>query len=234
MLDFSQLNVSDNIKKVLLKYRVDFVFQPIFVRSGELIGHEALMRPEGKNIMDFIEEMKEADKLHDLELLSFFGATMAYRQRGYDNLLSINSFPSESFSEEEALEYSLCFRPIKDKLIIEILEYTDEKHWTWDLKKQHINTYKGIEVALDDFGTGHNEDGAIDYYKPDMIKIDRSLISNIHEDKAKQEHLKSVLKLVKGSTIVVLAEGVETKEEYEYLLDQGINYFQGFYLGRPA
>ena len=117
MLSFETLNVSDEIKSVLTQYNIDFVFQPIFSRENVIIGYEALMRPEGKNILEFIEEMKSANKLHDLELLTFFGATLAYKQRNYNELLSINSFPEDAFTEDEALQYSLCFRPIKEKLI---------------------------------------------------------------------------------------------------------------------
>ncbi len=234
MLDFEELNVSEDIKSVLRQYHVDFVFQPIFSKYGKIIGHEALMRPEGKNVLDFIDEMRAADKLHDVELLTFFGATMAYRQRGYDTLLSINSFPSDCFSHEEALAYSLCFRPIKDKLVIEMLEYTEEKHWTWDMKKQHVERYRGIEIAIDDFGVGNNDLATVDYYKPDMIKLDRSLISDIDVSKDKQDHVASLVDEMHRRSIVVLAEGVETKEEYNYLKDLDVDFYQGYYLGRPA
>lgn len=233
MLSFETLNVNEKIKSVLSQYKVDFVFQPIFSRFNDVIGYEALMRPEGKNIMDFIDEMKALDKLHDLELLTFFGATLAYRQRNYDVLLSINSFPEDAFSEEEALEYSLSFRPIKEKLIVEILEYTEEKNWTWELKKKHLNTYRGIEVALDDFGTGYNDDASVDYYNPNMIKLDRTLISGIDSDVEKQNNISALVKEMHDKKIVVLAEGVETKEEYDYLYSVDVDFFQGYYLGRP-
>lgn len=233
MLDFECLDVNETIKSVLRQFQVDFVFQPIYSRYGEIVGYEALMRPEGKRIVDFIEEMKQEDKLHELELLSFFGATLAYRQRGYDTLLSINSFPSECFSDEEALSYSLCFRPIKEKLIIEILEYTDEKHWTWEMKKRHVERYRGIEVALDDYGTGSNDQRAIEYYQPNMIKLDRSLISDIHQNKEKQENVKEILRKMHQKGIVVLAEGVETREEFDYLKSIRMDFYQGYYLGRP-
>lgn len=233
MLTFDTLDIKDNIKAVLSKYSVDFAFQPIFSRNRELIGYEALMRPVGKNILDFIEEMKDAGELHELELLSFFGATKAYKERNYTEMLSINSFPSEAFTKEEALEYSLCFRPIKEKLIIEILEYTEEKHWTWNAKREHIEEYKGIEVALDDYGTGSNDINAVDYYSPHMIKLDRSLIFDIDKDAVKQTKIKEIIKTMHNRAVVVLAEGIETKEEHDWLMQAGVDFFQGYYLGRP-
>lgn len=71
MLSFEKLNVCDEIKSILMQYRVDFVFQPIFDRLGEIYGYEALMRPEGKNVLEYIEEVKHNNMLHELELVSF-------------------------------------------------------------------------------------------------------------------------------------------------------------------
>lgn len=226
--------ISENTKKILEKYDVDFVFQPIFSRFETVIGHEALMRPNGKFILDFIEEMKNNDKLHDLEILTFFGATHAYKKRGYDTMLSINSFPTEIFTKSELEEYTKCFEMPREKVIVEILEYADERNWTWDDKSQQIHKNSGVEIALDDFGTGFNDEATVDIYNPQMIKIDRSLITDIDKDEKKQSYLKKLISDMHKKMIVVLAEGVETKEEFEYLKEIGADFFQGYYLGRPA
>ena len=58
MIPFAELNVCDDIKNILMQYNVDFVFQPIFDRTGDVFGYEALMRPEGgKNVLDYIERI---------------------------------------------------------------------------------------------------------------------------------------------------------------------------------
>lgn len=234
MLSFDCLNVSDSTKNALKQHNVNFVFQPIFSRDNTVVAYEALMRPVGKSVLEYIEEMKLYDKLHELELVSFFGAAMEYKKRNYNALLSVNSFPAEAFSTVEAEEYALCFKNIEEKLIIEILEYTEEKHWTWKAKREHITNYKGIQVALDDFGTGYNDSEAVAYYEPNMIKIDRSLISNIDNDKKKQNRLLDLVNDMHDKVIVVLAEGIETKEEYDFLYNAGVDFFQGYYLGRPS
>ena len=234
MLSFDNLNVNDEIKNVLKQFRIDFVFQPIFNRSGDVMAVEALMRPEGSNILAFIDEMTAAGKLHELELVSFFGATMAYRQRGYDVALGVNSFPSECFTVEEAKAYSDCFKPIKDKLVIEILEYTEGEGWIWKSKHRHTKVYDGIRVALDDFGTGNNDVEAVKYYNPHTVKLDRSLISDINLHKDKQQNVADYVSWLHDMQVRVLAEGVETKEEYDYLYNLGVDLFQGYYLVRPA
>ncbi len=234
MIPFAELNVCDDIKNILIKYNVDFVFQPIFDRDGDVFGHEALMRPEGgKNVLDYIEEMREADKLHELELVSFFGATYAYRMRDYDKKLCINSFPSECFSVQEAKCYSQCFRPIKDKLVIEILEYTEGERWKWKTKYAHTQVYDGIEVSLDDFGTGHNDIDSVDYYTPKTVKLDRKLISDIDKSISKQNDVKYFINEFHKKGITVLAEGVETEAEYGCLYRLGADLFQGFLFAKP-
>lgn len=233
MLCFEQLNINSELKSILNKYKVDFVFQPIFSKDESLMGYEALMRPEGKNILDFIEEMRAEDKLHEMELLTFFGATLAYLQREYDKMLSINSFPAECFSKEEVLEFSKCFEQVVGKLIVEILEYTEGSHHIWEEKQAFISTQHCAEIALDDFGTGHNNINAVEYYKPQMIKLDRTLISDIDKYEDKQHKVKEIVWEMHSRKVAVLAEGVETKEEYEFLKSIDVDYFQGYYLGRP-
>lgn len=234
VLSFEKLDVNDDIKKILMQYHVDFVFQPIFSKTGDVIGYEALMRPEGCDIQDFIEKMEADGKLHDLELLSFFGATLEYKNRKYDKMLSINSFPAEVFTTEEASEYSRVFRPIKEKLIVEVLEYTEEKHWTWNNKQVIINDYAGIEVALDDYGTGNNDESAVSYYKPNMVKVDRTLVHDIDKNTDMQNAMKSLVEEMHSKMIVVLAEGIETEDEYRILRNLDVDFYQGNYLGKPA
>ena len=93
---------------------------------------------------------------------------------------------------------------------------------------------KGIEVALDDFGTGYNDYSSLSLIDPDYIKIDRCMISDININPQKQEVFSKIIDMAHSLNIKVLAEGVETKEEYNYLRTSGAGLAQGYYLGRPA
>jgi len=231
---FDNPYISKQTRKLFEDYEVNFVFQPIFSKSDTLIAYEALMRPKGKFILDFIEEMKTSNKLHELEILTFFGATNAYRERGYNTMLSINSFPTEIFTEDELIEYTKCFEMPREKVIVEMLEYADGKNWTWLSKSNQIMRNAGVEVALDDFGTGFNDEAAVDFYKPHMIKIDRSLITDIDKDENKQANVRKLISDIHKKMIVVLAEGIETMEEFDFLKSIGTDFFQGYYLGMPS
>lgn len=104
----------------------------------------------------------------------------------------------------------------------------------WKTKQAHARVYEGIEVSIDDFGTGHNDIDSIDYYNPNIVKLDRSLISNIDAYSMKQKDVKYYIEQLHNRGIRVLAEGVETQKEYEFLFQAGVDLFQGYLLAKPA
>ncbi|MDO5383083.1 MAG: EAL domain-containing protein [Eubacteriales bacterium] len=234
MIDFSTLPVSDELKQELNKLEIDFVFQPIFYPDGSTIfGHEALMRPKEKNVLELIDEYRRKDKLHILEVATIFGAVKAYNNRGYKEYITINSFPAESFTEEEEDAFNAYFGKAKGKGIIEILEYTTLNMEKWHYKKEVLNN-KNLGVALDDFGTGNNNIIAVDVFGPRIVKLDRTVIANINEDIKKQEQFFYYLDYMHKRGVMVLAEGVETKAEFDFLVENEIDLLQGYYLARPA
>jgi len=232
MIDFSSLNLSEELKRLLSSYEVDFVFQPIFSTSS-VIGYEALMRPKGLSITEMIYEMKNRGKLQDLELLSFFGAAKAFRDRKLEGFLSINSFPGIKADKSHVVEFSNIFPHISCNLVVELLEYLQPDAEVWEAKRKTLDHYSGIKISLDDFGAGFNDLDAVDMYAPDIIKIDRSLIDGINASDEKQRAMLSYLDMFHRNGMKVLAEGIETAEEYEYLVSIGVDFFQGYYLGMP-
>ena len=73
----------------------------------------------------------------------------------------------------------------------------------------------------------------VDKYSADIVKLDRFLISGIDHDPEKQQNVTDTLAKLHSKGIKVVAEGVETKEEFDWLVDAGADFFQGFYLHRP-
>ncbi len=92
----------------------------------------------------------------------------------------------------------------------------------------------GIRIALDDFGTGYS---SLDYLRRlplDQLKMDRSFISDIVVNKRSASLARTIIQLGRDLDMTVLAEGVETQEQLQFLLDHGCAEFQGFLLGRPV
>jgi EAL domain-containing protein (putative c-di-GMP-specific phosphodiesterase class I) len=90
-----------------------------------------------------------------------------------------------------------------------------------------------MRIAADDFGKGYNGLEQIIRMKPDLIKLDRSLIQDIHKDHPKQAFVHGLVRAAQISKSTILAEGVELWEEAEILKSMGIDLIQGFLLHRP-
>ncbi len=92
----------------------------------------------------------------------------------------------------------------------------------------------GVGVSIDDVGKGAMSLRHIAKIRPDFIKIDISLVRSVNTDNDRQNMLNSLLKFSKWLDAKVVAEGVEIKEEYEYLLKRRVYYGQGYLFARPS
>ena len=117
-------------------------------------------------------------------------------------------------------------------IVIEIVESkTDDKY---SLLK-FVNAYRacGFNIALDDVGTGHSNFDRISLIRPNIIKVDRSIISGIATNYFKQEIFKSLSNLSKNIGCLTLAEGVETQDEVLCSIEYGADLLQGYFFSRP-
>lgn len=235
MINFREMMLSEDIQNKLDEFEIDFAFQPIFrLKDMYLIGYEALMRPKGKTPLELIDEYSKKGDLHKVELATLFGAWQAYRQRGYDTMLSLNSFPEECMTDEEEKVFHEYFPESQFNMILEILEYTELNTDKWAIKKKQLKK-RQVKTALDDFGTGNNKDvSVVEIYDPILIKLDRKLIAGIDTDKELQKKVIEYVQAFHEMNILVLAECVETEEELNYLKSVGVDFAQGYYLGKPA
>jgi diguanylate cyclase len=92
----------------------------------------------------------------------------------------------------------------------------------------------GVEIAMDDFGTGYSSLSNLRAFPFDRIKIDRSFIKAVHTNQQAATIVRAVLGLGKGLGLPVIAEGVETAAELQFLQDENCDEVQGYLLGRPA
>ena len=92
----------------------------------------------------------------------------------------------------------------------------------------------GYKIELDDFGSGINDLETVELMEPDIVKLDRGLISGIDHDSEKQDNVENLVSHFHSKGMLVVAEGVEEKAEFDYLVGLGVDLYQGFYLARPA
>ena len=235
MIYFDDLPLDKDILKALRELSINYVFQPIFQADGKTIyAYEALMRPTDMTVTELIEEYAKKDKLHVLEVATFFGAMQAYFLRGYPERVSINSFPSDCMKSEEADAFLEYFgEEIRGRMIIENLEYPYFSLEHWKEKDRSVRAMDNL-LSVDDFGSGINDNEKVDLMKPHIVKLDRSLISGIDHIKEKQDKVRQLVLDFHSKGMLVVAEGVEEKEEFDYLVGLGVDLYQGYYLARPA
>lgn len=92
----------------------------------------------------------------------------------------------------------------------------------------------GVRIAMDDFGTGFSSLSTLQSFPFDKIKVDKSFVENIHRDERATVIVKAVLGLGRSLNIPVVAEGVETDEQREFLRGEQCAELQGYAIGRPA
>jgi len=91
-----------------------------------------------------------------------------------------------------------------------------------------------LNIAIDDYGTGYSNVSNLLRYMPDFVKIDRSLLSDIHEYTQKQHFVREIIDFCHDNGIKALAEGVETSDELRTVIHLGADLIQGYYTARPS
>ena len=123
MIYFDDLPLDSEILKALAELSINYVFQPVFKPDGKTIfAREALMRPTEMTVTELIDKYDKEDKLHVLEIATFFGAMQEWQLRGYTEHICLNSFPSEYFTMSEAKAFDNYYGDLSGLGIIEILE----------------------------------------------------------------------------------------------------------------
>lgn len=122
---------------------------------------------------------------------------------------------------------------INERLTIELLESEELNHF--EIINKFIKKLKkyNVQIAIDDFGSGYSNFAYIIKLDIDYLKIDSSLIENIHIDKQALKIVKSIISFAKELEIKLVAEKVHNKEIYNILTNLKVDYLQGYYIGKP-
>lgn len=222
-------------------------FQPLVsIKKRALLGYEALSRgcnEAGEACISparlFAAPRSMEEKLQ-LDRLCRDKALQAFRPlhvRHKDLLLSLNLdialLDAKSAGSSHLISQAARWGIHPNNIIIELIE-SDVQNTEALLDFLHRYRKAGFLLALDDVGAGHSNMERIALIKPDVIKIDRTLIQGIHNEFYKFEVTRSLVGLGRRIGAMVLAEGIECREEALTLLELGVDVFQGFYFARPA
>lgn len=120
-----------------------------------------------------------------------------------------------------------------NRLEVELTEASVNHDQASTLKTLKAIKEMGIRIAMDDFGTGYSSLATLQNFPFDKIKIDRSFITDLHKNKKRGAIVRSTMLLAKAFDMSVLAEGVETLDELNFLKAEGCNFVQGYFFGKP-
>jgi diguanylate cyclase (GGDEF)-like protein len=235
-----------NIRHALEQGQFELHYQPkINLRTKEMVGAEALIRwqhPERGLLFpaEFLRHIDNTDL--DIEIGEWVTATALtqmhlWRSKGLDIKVSINisGYHLESAKFVGRLQQQLAQYPDlpHGKLQIEVLETValDDISAVSGI----IDSCRkfGVGFALDDFGTGYSSLSYLSGLPVDTLKIDQSFVRDMLEDKGDMAIVLGIIALAKAFDREIVAEGIETEEQYKALLDMGCELGQGYGIGRP-
>ncbi|PCK32364.1 EAL domain-containing protein [Pseudoalteromonas piscicida] len=221
-----------------LDFDITMAFQPIVdIQARAVFSYEALVRGKnGESAYEILNNVNDENQ-YAFDQHCRVTAIETFSQLSKTDNLNINFMPQAIYEPQACLATTIksakrCQFPAP-QIIFEVTE--QEQVVSRAFLTKIFKTYRqnGFKTAIDDFGEGYAGLSLLSGFQPDLIKLDMSLITDIATNPAKQAILKGISLTCDLLGVRLLAEGVETKSEYEYLKLSGIKLMQGYYFAKP-
>ncbi len=230
---------TEKIKSALNEDRIIVYYQPIHNNTKKKVEkYEALVRLQDTNgeIISpfmFLDIAKKSRQYLDITKRVIHKSFEKFKDEPYE--FSINLTVEDILNEDlkKYLFSKIEEYKIANRLVLELVE--SEKITIYEPVYDFINKVKalGCKVAIDDFGSGYSNFEYLVKINADYVKIDGSIIKRILEDENSLEIVKSILTFSKKMKIKTIAEFISSKELFDKVCELGVDYSQGFYLGKP-
>ena len=242
----SRLMLEDSVREAIENRDFNLVYQPqVAIGSGQIRGFEALLRWQHPSVGDvppglFLPLLEEA------RLISRLGSWIYHRGAGQrkaweaqfaDDLVLGVSLSNTQFglpnlvTELRQVMERHALQP--RQLEVEVTEEALMQNPDETRKQLRLLRHLGVRVALDDFGSGPCSLAHLRDLELDTLKLDRHLIARLPDSPRDAVLVRMVIDLCKQYGLLVIAEGVETLEQYQWLQTHGCEYVQGFLVARP-
>ena len=239
------LQIEKDLQEALEWDQFIMYYQPKVNVKKEIVGMEALIRwkKPKHGLIQPTEFISIAEKTGLISPIGYFALEEAarYNKYLYDKykiqlLISVNLSPFQ-FADDNLLD---TIRNIlkSTRLPPSMLELEITESGTMDNIERSIKILLelqklGVKISIDDFGTGFSSLSKISTFPIDTIKIDKLFVDNVPGDVNAMMTVTSIINLSKNLGFGVVTEGVETKEQFNYLISMGCRQFQGFYYSKP-
>lgn len=231
------------IEQLIAQRQIEPVFQPIIsLRDGTVHGHESLSRLTNNGAITNPEELFDKARQHGLsakiETLCRDKALTHASQIGLEGMIFLNVCPALLHTEEHRRGYTshrLAQLGLdRSRVVFELTEKTlVDDYALFEKGVEHYRS-QGYKIAIDDLGEGYAGLKMLAQVIPDYVKLARFLITEIDTAPTKQSLVEAILCFCKKIGVQVIAEGIERPEELQYLAAIGVDFGQGYLLGKPA
>lgn len=216
-----------------------YAFQPIVdVIAREVFSYEALIRGPANEPAFRVLESVPAHAKYPFDEASRIAAIAKAVELGLSCHLNLNILPRGLYLSDTSVTSTLAAAerhalPI-DRVILEVTE--GEVIADYAQLGRRLNEFRsmGLKVAIDDFGAGYSGLNMLADFQPDQIKIDMNLVRGIERHGPRQSIVRAVTQVCGDLGIDVIAEGVESLDEYAWFVEQGVRLFQGYLFAKPG
>ncbi|UYG04357.1 bifunctional diguanylate cyclase/phosphodiesterase [Halomonas sp. LR3S48] len=230
------------VLSALEEQRIVPYFQPIAdVRTGKVNIHELLMRIQLDDHLvpagEFIDIAESIGVIHKMDYLLIEKAFAQIRAQGYEGMLFINLSPKSLIIGEfigHIHQLAIDYDILPERIVFELTERETVSNlkllekFVLDLKLE------GFNFAIDDFGSGYSSFRYLKQFPIDVIKIEGEFIRNMLNDEKYMAFVKSIVTLAQSLGVSTIAEFIEDEEVLEVVKGLGIDFGQGYHLGRPG
>ena len=241
-----QLRYISELEHAMESGQIQVYIQPKTMSDGvQVVGGEALVRwikPDGSMVFpgDFIPIFEKSGDIIHLDYFVYREVFKYQRERMEKHLpvvpisvnvskLHLKNDNLQSYLESLFEEYDIPVELIE----LELTENVYIENISDALRLLNWCKEKNIKVAMDDFGSGYSSLNMLDQVPIDIMKVDRIFLKNPELQKSERIILEHVISMADKLDITTVCEGVESKEQLEFLADIGCDVIQGYYIGKP-
>jgi diguanylate cyclase (GGDEF)-like protein/PAS domain S-box-containing protein len=242
----SRLSLTTRLRKAVENENWELHYQPLVdLRSGAMFGVEALIRwpdasgglvPPGEFI-PLAEEMGLIEAIGDWVVEELGRQDRAWRADGMAIELSFNLSPRQLWQPDLAQKIMARLDASGVDPGHVVVEITESTAMIDPDRTQRILTdlsERGLRLAIDDFGTGYSSLSRLKHLPVDILKIDRTFVRGVDEDDQAGSMVCAIIGLADSLGMTPLAEGIETEQEWRFLVEHGCPLGQGFLFSRPV
>jgi diguanylate cyclase (GGDEF)-like protein len=242
-----RLTLESGLHQAMERNEFEVYYQPqVDIRSMRIVGMEALLRwrhPERGlmspgSFLSVAEERGFIVLIGDWVLRTALHQARAFRDMGFHDFRVAVNLSARQFRElslVDSIESAIKESKLEpSSLELEITETVAMENIDLTFKVLERLRRTGITIAIDDFGMGHSSLSYLKRFPIDCLKIDRNFVEDLPDRFEDAAIVRSVIELAQGLNLRVVAEGVETKPQLDFLREHGCREVQGFYFGFPV